>query len=222
MWYIPAMPSKYVVRNFAENQYYHVFNRGVEKRKIFLDDQDYNMFLYYLFIYLAPLKEVLKKYPLIPIHLQSKNLSNELNLISYCLMPNHFHLLLKQESKDTVSRFMKQVTNAYTRYFNHKYKRVGGLVQGRFKAVLIVKNELLLHISRYIHLNPVISDLIKKLENYQWSSYLDYINKSSKGFISKDLILGSFSSSEEYKKFVLDQVSYAKELDKIKDLLLED
>lgn len=216
------MPSKYVIRNFTENQHYHVFNRGVEKRKIFLDNQDYNIFLYYLFIYLVPLEEVLKKYPLLPIHLQSKNLSKELSLVSYCLMPNHFHLLLKQESKDAVSRFMKQVTNAYTRYFNHKYKRVGGLVQGRFKAVLIVKDELLLHISRYIHLNPVISNLIKDLEDYRWSSYLDYISKSSKSFISKDLILGSFPFPQEYKKFVLDQVSYAKELDKIKDLLLEE
>ena len=216
------MPSRYVIRSFAENQYYHVFNRGVEKRKVFLDTQDYKIFIYYLFIYLTPLKEVLKKYPTLPIHLQNKNLSGEINLVCYCLMPNHFHLLLKQQSKDGVSKFMKQLTNAYTRYFNHKYKRVGGLVQGRFKAVLIEKDELLTYVSRYIHLNPLISGLTKKLENYQWSSHLDYVGESSKTFIFKDPVLSMFLSTQDYKKFVLDQISYAKELDKIKHLMLDE
>ncbi|MBU1031574.1 hypothetical protein KKE03_01465, partial [Patescibacteria group bacterium] len=88
------MPSRYVVRNFIENSYYHVFNRGVEKRDIFLDDKDYRFFQTYLFIYLRPLKEILEKYPDVPLRLHNKNLSEEVELLGYSLMPNHFHLLL--------------------------------------------------------------------------------------------------------------------------------
>ncbi|MEK6852378.1 MAG: transposase, partial [Nanoarchaeota archaeon] len=140
------MPSRHVIRNFAEESIYHVFNRGVEKRKIFLDEQDYNMFLYYLFVYLSPMETVLEKYPRLPLRLYSSNLSREVELLSYCLMPNHFHFLIKQHSKDGISKLLKQITNAYTLYFNSKYERVGGLVQGRFKAVEIGKDELLIHV----------------------------------------------------------------------------
>lgn len=131
------MPSKYVVRNFSENSYYHVFNRGVEKRNIFLDEKDYRFFETYLSIYLNPLKRVLEKYPDLPLRLHNKNLSKEVKLMAYCLMPNHFHLLLKQKTKDGISKLLKQITNAYTLYFNQKNKRVGGLMQGRFKAAQI-------------------------------------------------------------------------------------
>lgn len=218
------MPSRYVVRNFVEGKYYHLFNRGVEKRKIFLEEQDYNIFLYYLFVYTMPLKKVLEKYPLLPPRLQAKNLSTEIDLVAYCLMPNHFHLLIKQKNKNAISNLIKQVTIAYTHFFNEKYKRVGGLVQGKFKAVLVENDEQLLHISRYIHLNPVASGIIKNPKDYRWSSYLNYINASSNIDIVcyKDPILGHFSSPIEYNKFNLDQIDYAKELDRIKHLVLEE
>lgn len=215
------MPSRHVIRNFVENGYYHVFNRGVEKRNIFLDEQDYNMFLYYLYVYLMPLEEVLVKYPLLPPRLQSKNLNLELDLITYCLMPNHFHLLLRQETKDAIPRFMKQLTNAYTFYFNQKYERVGGLVQGRFKAIMIETDELLLHISRYIHLNPFVSEVIKDLDKYKWSSYADYLGKDVAIRCTKEVLLSYFPSPEGYKQFILDQVDYARELERIKHLALE-
>src|SRR4030042_4414876 len=145
------MPAKNVVRDFSENSFYHIFNRGVEKRDIFLDQQDHKIFIYYLTVYLYPLPKVLEVYPKLPIRLHNKNLSQEVEILSYCLMPNHFHLLLKQNTVNGISKLLKQLTNAYTFYFNQKYKRVGGLVQGRFKAVKILNDELLLHISRYIH-----------------------------------------------------------------------
>src|SRR3989344_7619419 len=153
MWYIDLMPSKYRIRNFEENGYYHLFNRGVEKKKIFLDNQDYKIFLYYSFVYLKPLNDVLSTYPQLPIRLHSKNLSGEIDLISYCLMPNHFHLLLKQYTKTGFSKLAKQTTNAYTEYFNKKYKRTGSLMQGTFKSVKVNTDEQLVHLSRYIHLN---------------------------------------------------------------------
>lgn len=215
------MPSKHVVRNFEEEGIYHVFNRGVEKRDIFLDEQDYRIFLYYLYIYVVPLDQVLIKHPHLPIRLCGKNLSPEIELFAYCLMPNHFHLLIKQKSFDGVSRLLKQLTNAYAKYFNDKYNRVGGLFQGRFKAVNIETNEQLLHTSRYIHLNPLASGLTKDLKTYQWSSYLEYINKKDDLICSKETILFFFPTSK-YEDFVMDQADYAKELENIKHLTLDD
>ncbi|MDP2585481.1 MAG: transposase [Candidatus Levybacteria bacterium] len=239
------MPSKYVVRNFAEDSYYHIFNRGVEKRNIFLDEKDYRFFEIYLSIYLQPLKKVLEKHPDLPLRLHNKNLSEEVELIAYCLMPNHFHLLLKQKTKDGISKLMKQMSNAYTLYFNQKHKRVGGLMQGRFKAVPILEDRLLIHIARYIHLNPVASGLTRDLNTYRWSSYPDYLGKSSTFFspstdsygkprsfgkvldkeaflpCSKDEILGHFKSIEDFKKFHEDQIDYAKKLNSIKHIAIE-
>lgn len=215
------MPSKYVVRNFTENSYHHVYNRGVEKRNIFLDEQDYRIFLYYLFIYLLPLKEVLSKYPDLPIRLYKTNLHGKVELLSYCLMPNHFHFLLKQTTVDGISRLLKQLTNAYTLYFNQKYKRVGGLMQGNFKSVEVVTDELLLHVSRYIHLNPVSSEIVASPEAYKWSSYQEY-SQNVKFICNTNLILHFFPTAETYLNFINDQTDYARELEKIKHLTLED
>ncbi len=198
-----------------------MFNRGVEKRRIFMDEQDYNIFLYYLFIYVAPLDEILKKYPLLSLRLQGKNLSGEIEIASYCLMPNHFHLLLKQNKKDSISKFIKQLTNAYTLYFNQKYKRVGGLMQGRFKAVDIDNDDLLIHVSRYIHLNPVAAGLTKDITSYKWSSLNNYLDNLNSFILNKNIILPYFSSVKDYKNFVLDQVDYSKNLEAIKHLILD-
>ena len=215
------MPSKYVVRNFAEDSYYHIFNRGVEKRNIFLDEKDYRFFETYLFIYLNPLKNVLEKHPDLPLRLHNKNLSKEVKLIAYCLMPNHFHLLLKQKTKDGISKLMKQVANAYTLYFNQKHKRTGALMQGRFKAVPILEDNLLIHIARYIHLNPTSSGLTQDLNSYQWSSYPDYLGKGVFLSCSKDELLNYFKSTEDFEQFHKDQIDYAKELNRIKHLAIE-
>lgn len=215
------MPSRYVIRSFSENSYYHIFNRGVEKRQIFQENQDYQIFKYYLFIYLQPIKSVLTKYPSLPLRLQAKNLNTELDLISYCLMPNHFHLLLKQVSIDTISKFLKQITNAYTEYFNKKYQRTGALMEGRFKSVLINSDNLLIHTSRYIHLNPFTANLVRNLKNYQWSSYPEYLNDTENNLCKKKIILDQFPSHSQYEQFVLNQANYAKELEKIKHLTID-
>lgn len=215
------MPSRYVVRSFTEDSYYHVYNRGVEKRDIFQDEQDYNMFLYYLFVYLASPDDVAKKYPRVSIRLQSKNLSTEVELTAYCLMPNHFHLLLKQNTKDGISKLIKQITNAYTLYFNKKYDRVGGLVQGRFKAVKIEREEILLHVSRYIHLNPTVAGMVSNPADYKWSSYNFYLGREGSLPCLADIVLSRFSKVGDYEKFVLDQRDYALELERIKHLVLE-
>lgn len=137
-------------------------------------------------------------------------------------MPNHFHLLIKQNTDNGISRFMRLTINSYARYYNTKYKRVGSLFQGMFKAVHIETDEQLLHISRYIHLNPLVSHIINEQDflSYPYSSLPEYIN--NQGYISNPVpILNHFSKKQSYLKFVLDQADYGKELEKIKHLTLE-
>lgn len=107
-----------------------------------MDEKDYRFFETYLSIYLYPLPEVLKRYPDVPSRLHSKNLSNDVELLAYCLMPNHFHLILKQKTIHGISKLMKQMINAYTLFFNQKNNRTGSLMQGRFKAVQITDAHL--------------------------------------------------------------------------------
>lgn len=214
------MPAKHTIRLFTEGGIYHIYNRGVNKTEIFLDDEDYKTFLYYLFIYAAPLEKVLAKYPQLTIRIQKKNLAEEIEILAYCLMPNHFHMMMKQHTKNGVSRFMKQMANAYTRYFNQKYKRVGPLFQGRYKAALIETDEQLIHISRYIHLNPVIAGITSSVRNDRWTSFGNYISRD-KGLVKTDLVLSFFKSPKEYEVFVLDRIDYGKKLNRIKHLSFE-
>lgn len=214
------MPSKYLLRNFAKGEIYHVFNRGVDQRLVFQDEADYELFLYYLYIYLTPLEKVLRRYHGLPIRLFRKNLSDKVDLLAYCLMPNHYHFLVRAKEKDGISQFMKQLSNAYTHYFNEKYKRSGVLFEGSFKAVHVLTNELVLHISRYIHLNPVVAGLSTDPE-YKWSSYSEYINESPTKICQTKFILDFFPSVYAYKKFVHDQKDYAKKLHELKGVAFD-
>ena len=137
-------------------------------------------------------------------------------------MPNHFHFLLKQKTASSISKFMKQIANAYTRYFNSKYNRTGSLFSGRFKAVLVDKNEVLLHLSRYIHLNPLVAGLVKELKDYPWSSYHSYLSSKEIDICKKEIILDQFKSPQEYQAFVKNHIDYAKELEKIKHFTLDE
>src|SRR3989344_6023360 len=133
-------------------------------------------------------------------------------------MPNHFHLLVKQLQENGISKTLSNFANSYAKYFNTRNNRNGPLFQGIFKAVRVESNEQLLHLSRYIHLNPIVSFVTKEenLEDYVWSSLKEYLNTPIKGFCKKDYILSQFKSIDEYKKFIKDQISFAKELEKIK------
>jgi putative transposase len=215
------MPAKNTIRLFTENGIYHIYNRGINKTEIFLDDEDYKIFLYYLFIYAAPLEDVIKRYPQLSIRIRKKNLSEEIDILTYCLMPNHFHLMMKQSTKNGISKFMKQISNAYTRYFNQKYNRVGPLFQGRYKAAKIETDEQLIHVSRYIHLNPVIAGITSSIRNDRWTSFRNYLIHQEKGFVNTELVLSFFKSPKDYEVFVLDRISYGRQLNKIKHLSLE-
>ncbi len=213
------MPTR--ITPLVNGQIYHVYNRGVEKRRVFEDRRCYTRLLHAIRYY--QLKGPKPKF--------SHSFNNSLfkpdpkkkivDIICYCLMPNHFHLLVKQLSDGGISEFIGKLINSYTKFYNLKYKRIGPLFQGQFKAVLIESEEQLIHVSRYIHLNPIASFLIKDLNLYEWSSYKEYIN-NIKGICNKEEIMSLFKDSASYQKFCLDQVSYAQNLEKIKHQLIED
>lgn len=145
-----------------------------------------------------------------------------IQIIALCLMPNHFHLLLRQIKENGISRFVGNFTNSYTRFFNTKRERVGPLFEGKFKAVRIDTEDQLLHVSRYIHLNPYTGFVIKELEtleDYPYSSFPEYLNKAVSDRYDKSIVLNNFRSIALYKGFVFDQADYQRTLDRIKHLL---
>jgi len=205
----------------VNNYFYHVYNRGVEKRVTYLDKRDYIHFLRILnyYRYSDPKPSFSKT-----TQEQIKNIQDNekiVEIISYCLMPNHYHLLIKQLKDGGISEFMRKISDGHTKYFNTRHNRVGPLFQGTFKAVLIETDKQLIHISRYIHLNPLVSLLVKDLKTYTWSSYPDYVGTRDGKLVSKNEILGFFKDSSEYEKFVLDQAGYAMDLERIKHQLLD-
>lgn len=203
----------------ANNEVYHILNRGVEERETFLDKRDYsrflNTFIYYQKTNLPARFSFQKRIN----PKEFSNLENLVEIVCYCLMPNHFHFLLKQVKENGISLFIGRLTNSYTRYFNIRHQRTGHLFQGPFKAVRIENNEQLIHVSRYIHLNPVMGFLVKDPKGYLYSSYLEYLG-GRKGICQKELVLAQFSSPKRYEKFVLDQKDYALELKKIQRLTM--
>ena len=144
-----------------------------------------------------------------------------INIIAYCLMPTHIHLVLQQLEDNGISIFMNNLLNSYTRYFNIRHKRKGPLWVGRFKRVVVSTDEQLLHLTRYVHLNPVTSYLIEKPESWAYGSYNEYCSQGTtdEEMCCYENILDIDSKS--YKKFVNDRKEYQRELAKIKELMLE-
>ena len=144
-----------------------------------------------------------------------------IGLIAYCFMPTHFHLILKQLKDDGVSKIMGNALNSYTRYFNIKHNRKGPLWQGRFKNVLVKTDEQLLHLTRYIHLNPVTAYLCKKPEEWGASSYHEYIRSAENRIRICDFDDVLDIEPNSYRKFVVDLIDYQKKLATIKHLIFE-
>ena len=173
-------------------QIYHIYNRGVEKRNIFLGSKDYLRFVVNLYEFnnTAPVLNFGRKLDAqsIEVRLQSPRKKLLVNIFAFCLMPNHFHLIVQPEMDDGITEFMRKLGTGYTNYFNLKYQRVGPLFQGKFKSKLLEKEEHFLYLPHYIHLNPLdlmrphpmdgkINNAGKKLEflkKYRWSSLPDY------------------------------------------------
>lgn len=195
------MPHRNTIRHFTENGIYHVYNRGVEKRDIFLDEQDYAVFLHLLKYYLSPINPD-KIHPLLEFQKYSvikpkplANIEKEIELIAFCLMPNHFHLLIKQLTIDGITKLLRRVATTYSIYFNKRYKRAGYLFQGKYKAALVETDSYLLHVSRYIHQNPL--ELTRTdLFNYPYSSYKYFLGIAHAGWVKPKIILDYFDTSK--------------------------
>ena len=223
------MPRRFTP--LVNEYYYHIFNRGVNRQPIFNKQFDYARIINLLRFYKItdpPLRFSkflqLSKDQRKTIWKQLENAPRNVSIICYCLMPNHFHLLVKQESDNGTSRFLSNFQNGYTKYINIKYNRIGHLLQGQFKAVKIGDEEQLLHISRYIHLNPYTSAVVKNLEdlkNYRWSSFPEYLGETEFQLCNKETVMKYFKNSNTYKEFVFNQADYQKELERIKHLTLE-
>ncbi len=212
------MPARNSVKQYIENGYYHIYNRGVEKRLIFLDKQDYAVFLNYLSEYLLPKdEEGLRKQlndPSTPYKEKDKiikllrlnNFAEEITFLAYCLMPNHFHFFIKQKGALSIDKFMQSLCTRYTMYFNSKYKRVGSLFQAVYKAVLIETEQQFVYLSKYIHKQALASQgETLRSSGEQPSSYGEYINERLYKWVQTDEILTYFSSTIttlSYKSFV--------------------
>lgn len=215
----------------VNDQIYHVFNRGINHQPTFLNKLEYKRAKftidYYKFSNL-PIK--LSRFLQLSNDDRSKILNNLkkendklVEIFAFCLMPNHFHFLLKQVKDKGISKFLGNFQNSYTRYFNTKGKRDGSLFLDQFKAVLIKTDEQLIHISRYIHLNPYTSYVVKdfdELLNYPWSSLSEYL-ENKPDICALDIIMGFFKRTKDYQEFIKDQSDYQRQLQKIQHLSLE-
>lgn len=217
---------------FVTNEYYHVYNRGVDKRQVFMNDDDRYRFLHDLWEFndeenVAPFIRRTSKNPIKTSgdSISPKTVGDTISyskeplveISCFCLMPNHYHLLIKQLQDDGLSLFMRKLGIGYTYYFNEKYERSGTLFQGKFKAKHIDNDAYLTQLTKYIHLNPV--DLCEPewkkkglqnpemakdfLKNYRWSSLKDYIGeKNYPSLIQKDLIMSMIGGEPAYQKFI--------------------
>lgn len=211
------------------DEYYHIYNRGVDKRNIFSDHFDIQRFFKSMesFNTLVPIgslfennfrKDDIKQEPLV-------------EFVAYCLLPNHFHFLLKQKAEDGISQFMKRLLGGYTWYFNNRYKRSGALFQGAFKSTHIDSDEYLLYVSGYVNLNDrqkePLGDRTAKLPSF--SSWHEYVGNNKNGkhltkiCLGKEIIMDRFKTSDEYEKFAISALELIKENKlKYKDLEIEE
>lgn len=215
----------------VNGQYYHVFSRSIAGFKIFNVESDFARFISMLDIYryedfqykysrfmsLAPASQV-------EIRLSLEASSRILvEILAYCVMPTHIHLILKQSLDNGTSKYMAKVLNSYARYFNATHKRVGPLWAGHFKNVIASNDQQLLHLTRYVHLNPTSAGLTMRPEDWAFSSYRQYImdNFTEKSFLADHSKLLD-TNSKAYKKFVNNQKSYQRDLAIIKNKIIED
>ncbi len=199
------MPGRNIVKKYDINAYYHIYNRGVDKRTIFVDDQDYAVFVALIKRYLdVSLENGSKGRPYI-------DLRGKLEVMAFCLMPNHFHLLLYQIEIGGITELMRAVCSSYTTYFNKKYERIGPLFQGNFKAILVNSDVYLQYISRYIHRNP---------DNYidwEWSSLSYWLGDKTASWLNPQRL--NQLNREQYLAYIKDDTGFNKSVAEVPNLI---
>ncbi len=222
---------------FVENEFYHIYNRGTEKRKIFLDDFEYIRFLESIreFNFPEPIGSLYEK------HLREKKagkyngrdgnptsrmevgfpekIPKLVEIICYCLNPNHFHFILRQLAEKGIEKFMHRLGTGYTKYFNQKYKRTGALFQGRFKSAHIHPDNFI-YLSAYVNCNAEVHG-IAKAENWRWCSFPDYIGARNGSLCDKKIIMDDFKNGKDYFDFAKENAAAMREKKEYEKLLIE-
>jgi len=224
---------------FVNEHMYHIFNRGVEKRDIFMDERDYFRFIHDLYEFNNEEPAANLNY-----YFNTKSRSVEkryvkrdpaprkplVEVLVFTLMPNHYHLFLRQTRANGIVKFMQKLGTGYSNYFNKKYERVGGLFQGRFKAVLISRESHFIYLPHYIHTNPLdlnygSSTSIDFLEGYRWSSFPDYVGKRNFPSVTKrGFILDIFGGHDKYREYTVERLKHADSehlLNEVRDVIIE-
>jgi putative transposase len=168
---------------FAKGHYYHIYNRGAGRSPIFYTDDQYDYCLDLAARYQKPYG---------------------VSTIAYCLMPNHYHFLLRQESDESLSKFISVVFNAYVQAMNRQQERTGTLFEGRFQHIRIDRDEYLIHLCRYIHLNPVKAKLVSRPEQWAYSNYQEWISQRAEALQDREFMREYFPTAEAYRRFVED------------------
>jgi len=168
---------------FVQGHYYHIYNRGANRQPIFRTDDNYRFLLRRVKAYATRF---------------------DIAVIAYCLMPNHYHFLLRQDGPHSISRFVQAVFNSYTKAFNKMFHRSGTLFAGPFRAVWVDRDEYLLHLCRYIHLNPVRAGLVASPEAWPYSNYLEWVGAREGRLKDEAFIRAWFPSPQAYREFVRD------------------
>lgn len=197
------MPGRNLEKVYIENSYYHVYSRGHNKQVIFRDEQDYAVFLNLFKRYLSakPVKDNKnREYP---------RYTDKIELLAFCLMPNHIHALIYQDSPQVMTKLFQSLMTTYGMYFNKKYKQRGPVFESRFRASLITQDTYLQHITRYIHLNP------KNYKQWRYSSLPYYAGDQQAQWLRPKKILDLFKNNDEYINFVEDYEDYKEMMDEL-------
>lgn len=186
---------------FEPGGYYHIYNRGNQKQVIFKEADDFRFFIGRLYEYLFGVTNLYGRgeyrRKILPL--------NSYSVVCYCLMPNHFHILIRQENNIPISRLVQNLATSYAKYFNKKYNKIGHVWQDRFKYKPILDDSYLLWLSAYIHKNPETDGLLSDFRTYKWSSWGEYSdNKSFNICRDKEIIINQCKNVEKYEKFILE------------------
>jgi len=206
------------IKNHAPEEYYHIYNRGMQKQPIFETDKDRLRFLFLLFVFQGKdsikniSREIKQSVQSSTLHikpeLEKEVLKNRtIELVSFCLMPNHFHLQILEKTEGGIAKYMQRILTAYTKYFNVRHQKSGHLLQGSYKSVLMEDDVQLMHTSAYIHKNPrELTSWKGREDEYPWSSFQDYILENRWGkLLSMNIILDRYDNGEKailYKDFI--------------------
>mgnify|MGYP001558043989 CR=1 FL=1 len=209
---------------FASGNFYHIYNRGVDKREVFMDQDDLNRFFQSMveFNSVEPIGSIYENS--FRKNLEDRQLGHRMsklvNFVAYCLNPNHYHFILEPVENNGIEKFMQRLGNGYTKYFNNKNNRSGSLFQGNFKSIHIASNEYLLRVSAYVNLNNKVHSLGHLMSKSSWDEYISGLGN----FCKKDIVLEQFNNRNEYKKFgestIIDITEWRRNKE-IDDLLLE-